>query len=145
MTCPLVFHFFCSIQETSKRLNRSGPNLYGNSLDIKERFKKLSKKTLNSFCCWKEINNFEKRLAADVEKVRKKVRKKFYPKSQHTVSGKTQRNWVFVTNSDFVILISLHSNVGNFRYFKLWIILDQIMLVWNIKGLHNQVEKIWRL
>ena len=34
----------------------------------------------------------EKGLAAEVEKVRKNVRKKFYPKTQHTVSDKTQRN-----------------------------------------------------
>ena len=50
----------------------------------------MSKKNLNNFCFLKVINNFEKRLAADVDKVRKKVRKKFYLKSQHSVSGKTQ-------------------------------------------------------
>ena len=45
-----------------------------------------------------------------------------------------QRNWVFVTNSDFPIPLSLHFNVGGLRYFKLWIILDQIMILWNITG-----------
>ena len=38
-----------------------------------------------------------------------------------------QRNWVFVTNSDFLIPISLQPNVVDLRYFKLWILLDQIM------------------
>ena len=43
--------------------------------------------------------------------------------------GKTQfssdifiRNWVFGTNSDFIITISLQPNVVDLRYFKLWII-----------------------
>ena len=53
-----------------------------------------------------------------------------------------KRNWVFVTNSDFLIPISLHFNVGDLRYFKLSIILDQIMIVRNIKGLHHQIAKI---
>ena len=30
-----------------------------------------------------------------------------------------QRNWVFVTNSDFIIPLSLESNVVNLLYFKL--------------------------
>ena len=48
-----------------------------------------------------------------------------------------ERNWVFATNSDFLITISLEQNVANLRYFKLWILLDQIIWVWNIKGLLN--------
>ena len=48
-----------------------------------------------------------------------------------------EKNWVFVTNSDFLIPISLHLIVGDLRYFKLWIILDQIIIVWNIKVLHQ--------
>ena len=40
---------------------------------------------------------------------------------------KLERNWVFATNSDCLIPISLHPNVVNFRYFKLWILLDQII------------------
>ena len=33
-------------------------------------------------------------------------------------------------------------NVVDLWYFKLWILLDQIFEVWNIKGLHQQIEKI---
>ena len=54
------------------------------------------------------------------------------------------RNWVFVTNSDFLITISLEPNVADLRYFKLWILLDQIIWVWNIKGLQPRVIKILR-
>ena len=56
-----------------------------------------------------------------------------------------KRNWVFATNSDFLILISYEPNVIDLRYFKLWILLDQVILVWNIKGLHHHVAKIWGL
>ena len=38
-----------------------------------------------------------------------------------------QRNRVFATNSDFLITISLETNVVDFRYFKLCILLDQII------------------
>ena len=55
-----------------------------------------------------------------------------------------QRNWVFATNSDFIINISLEPNVADLRYFKLWILLDQIIWVWNIKGLRHRVLKILR-
>ena len=60
------------------------------------------------------------------------------PKNLH------QRNWVFATNSDFLITISLEPNVADLRYFKLWILLDQIIWVWNIKGLQHWVLKILR-
>ena len=54
-------------------------------------------------------------------------------------------NWVFATNSDFPITISLEPNVVALRYFKLWILLDQIIWVWNIiKGLQHRVLKILR-
>ena len=33
----------------------------------------------------------------------------------------------------------------NPKYFKLWIMLDQIILVWNIKGLHHQVVNIYEI
>ena len=36
-----------------------------------------------------------------------------------------QRNWVFVTNYDFLISISLQPNAVDLRYFKLWILLDE--------------------
>ena len=38
-------------------------------------------------------------------------------------SVSAERNWVFVTNSDFLIPISLQPNVVDLRYFKLWIML----------------------
>ena len=46
--------------------------------------------------------------------------------------------------SDFLITISLEPNVVDLRYFKLWILLDQIIWVWNIKGLQHRVLKILR-
>ena len=54
----------------------------------------------------------------------------------------TERNWIFATNSDFLITISLKPNVVDLRYFKLWIFLNQIIRVWNIKGLQQRVLKI---
>ena len=36
-------------------------------------------------------------------------------------------NWLFGTNSDFLIPISLQPNFVDLRYFKLWIFLDQII------------------
>ena len=56
--------------------------------------------------------------------------------------NRVQRNWVFATNSDFLITISLEPNVEDPRYFKLWTLLDQIFWAWNIKGLQHQVPKI---
>ena len=53
-----------------------------------------------------------------------------------------QRNWVFATDFDFTIPIALHPDVVDLLNFKLWILLDQIFLVLNIKGLQNQVVKI---
>ena len=53
-----------------------------------------------------------------------------------------QRNWVFVTNSAFLNPISLEPNVVDLRYFKLWILLIQIIRVWNIEGLQHWVLKI---
>ena len=38
-----------------------------------------------------------------------------------------QRNWVFATNSDFQISISLQPNVVDLTYFKLWSLSDKIM------------------
>ena len=42
----------------------------------------------------------------------------------------------------YLIPVSLQPNVGDLRYFKLWIVLDQIIQVWNIKGFHHQIETI---
>jgi len=58
------------------------------------------------------------------------------------VSNVWQRNWVFATNSDFLIPIFLEPNFADLWYFKLWILLDQIIWVWNIKGLQHRVLKI---
>ena len=55
-----------------------------------------------------------------------------------------ERNWVFATNSDFLVTVSLEPNVADLRYFKPWILLDQIIWVWNIKGLQHRVLKILR-
>ena len=54
-----------------------------------------------------------------------------------------KRNWVFATNSDFLISISLEPNVVDPRYFKLWILLDQIFWAWNIKGFYIRGLNIW--
>ena len=42
-------------------------------------------------------------------------------------SKDSQRNWVFATNFDFLIPISLQPNDIDLRYFKLWFLLDQII------------------
>jgi len=52
-----------------------------------------------------------------------------------------ETNWVFVTNSDFLIVITLQLNVVDLTYFKLWIQLDQTISVYDIKGLHRQSAK----
>ena len=56
----------------------------------------------------------------------------------------SQRNWAFATKSDFLITISLEPNVADLRYFKLWILLDQIIWVWNLKDLQHRVLKLLR-
>ena len=55
-----------------------------------------------------------------------------------------KRNWVFATNSDFLISISFEPNVVDPRYFKLWILLDQIFWAWNIKGFFTSCSKRYR-
>jgi len=47
------------------------------------------------------------------------------------------------TNSNFQIPLSFNSDIVYLRYFKIWILLDQIVKVWNIKGLRHQVERIY--
>ena len=49
-----------------------------------------------------------------------------------------EKIWVFVTNSYFLILISLQPNVLNLRYFKLWIQLDQIILTFKFAAQQSQ-------
>ena len=58
-----------------------------------------------------------------------------------------QRNCVFATNSDFLIPISLEPNVVDLRDFKLWIMLDQTIKVWNIYRFaptRCKVKEIWK-
>ena len=45
---------------------------------------------------------------------------------------------IWVTNSYFLILISLQPNVLNLRYFKLWIQLDQIILTFKFAAQQSQ-------
>ena len=51
-------------------------------------------------------------------------------------------SYLFATNSDFLITISLEPNVADRRYLKLWILLAQVIWVSNIKGLQHRVLKI---
>ena len=58
----------------------------------------------------------------------------------------SKMNWVFVTklrltSSDFLIPISLYFNVGDLRYFQLWIIFDRIGIVWNRKGFTIRLQR----
>ena len=56
---------------------------------------------------------------------------------------KIERNWVLPQTRVFYLTpILLQPNVGDLRYFKLWIGLDQIIQVWNIKGCHHRIETI---
>ena len=58
------------------------------------------------------------------------------------VSKAFRKELVLASNSDFLIPLSLKPNVGDFKHFKLWILLYPIIKVWNIKGWHHQVAKI---
>ena len=51
-------------------------------------------------------------------------------------------NWVFATNSNLLIPISLQPDVVNLWYFKLRLFDLTEFIVWNIKGLHHQFAKI---
>ena len=44
-----------------------------------------------------------------------------------------ERNWVVATNSECLITISLQPDVVDFLYFKLWILLDQIVWKFEIR------------
>ena len=50
-----------------------------------------------------------------------------------------QRNWVIL------IPISLQPDFFDLKYFKLLLLLNKIISVWKIKGLHHQVSKIYKL
>ena len=56
-----------------------------------------------------------------------------------------ERNLVFVTNSDFLVSMSLQPNAVDLRYFKLYILIEKVIWVWNIKGLHQKVAEIYGL
>ena len=45
------------------------------------------------------------------------------------IGNHDKRNWVFATNSDFQIPVTLQPNVVDLIYFKLWILLAQIIQV----------------
>ena len=53
-----------------------------------------------------------------------------------------KENWVFATNSNFLIPKSKEPNFVAIWYFKLWILLSKIIKVWNIKGVDHKVTKI---
>ena len=53
-----------------------------------------------------------------------------------------QMNWVLVTNSNFVIHISLQPDGVNLWYFKLRLLDQKELTVWNIKSLQHRVAKI---
>ncbi len=42
---------------------------------------------------------------------------------KYNIQLQYKRNWVFATNSDFLVLVLFKPNVVDLRYFKLWIIL----------------------
>ena len=67
------------------------------------------------------------------------MHKKNYKRSfQFLLIKSHQRNWVFATNSDFLITISLEPNFADLWYF------NQQIWVLNIKGLQHRVLKILR-
>jgi len=55
---------------------------------------------------------------------------------------KIQRNWVFATNSNLLIPISLQPDGANLWYFKLRLFYLKVLIVWNIEGLRHWVTKI---
>ena len=61
-----------------------------------------------------------------------------------------ERNWVFVTNSDFIILISFQLYIIGIRNFKLYILLDQIkfeiLIVYTIRLQYIGIEnlRLWQ-
>ena len=63
---------------------------------------------------------------------------------EYLKTKETQRNWGFATTSNLLLTVSLQPNVVNLWYFKLWIMLDQRIYVWNIKCIRHWVEMIWK-
>ena len=58
------------------------------------------------------------------------------------IAIKCQRNWLFATNSDFLIPISFEPNAVNLWYFKLIFFDLTKVIVWNFKGLRRWNPKI---
>ena len=58
------------------------------------------------------------------------------------VKKKTERNWVFVTNSNCLIPISLQSDYVNLWYFKLRLFGLTEFIVWNIKDLRHGRKRL---
>ena len=54
----------------------------------------------------------------------------------------SENNWVFATNSEFIIPISLEPNVINLWYFKLILFYLTEFIVWNIYDLRHWNPKI---
>ena len=65
-------------------------------------------------------------------------------KPYSTNTGFMRQNGIVRQMND-PILVKFMYNFVNLRYFKLWIMLDQIIYVWNILGLDHQVAKIYPL
>ena len=83
-------------------------------------------------------------LLLSIASIRRKLLKTTYT-IERSVHTNSERNWVFATNFDFIFTISLKPYVADLRYFKLWILLDQIIWVRNIKGLQHPVLNILRV
>ena len=56
-----------------------------------------------------------------------------------------RRKWIFATNSDVIILISLQPDVEDLGYFKIWILLDHIVYAWNIQDFNSQGSQRYRI
>ena len=52
------------------------------------------------------------------------------------------RNWVYATNSNFLINISSQPEGVNLSYFKLWLINLTEIMIWNISGLQYDCKNI---
>ena len=82
--------------------------------------RQMNNPLLVNFICWETISNLYRPCKPSLGsnwRSHKKVKKFFFP----------QRNWLFATDSDFLISISLQPINVDLKYFKLWMLLDQIM------------------
>ena len=102
-----------------------------------------------SYWIWDFFNNFLLIDTTDRSKISSDQKRFFitlslYPLSFFTNTPFKQIDflgyWVFSTNTDFLIPISLQDNVVDLRYLKLGILLDLIIKFWNIMNLHHQAS-----